>query len=685
MMRIVTCALPYANGDLHLGHLLEYLMADVHVRTMRAIGEDVVFVCADDTHGTPVEIAARKQGITPEALIENVGERHRADLEAYAISFDEFHTTHSEENRKLAESFYAAFKDEEMIEYRDVEQYYDEQEQRFLPDRYIKGTCPKCGAQDQNGDSCEKCGAHYKPTDLIDPTSVLSGTVPVRKTSRHAFFTLSKLHEEARAYLATADLQDDIVNYITRWVEDGLADWDISRDGPYFGFKIPGEDGYFYVWLDAPIGYLATLEKWARDHGRSMPWNDAHITHVIGKDIIYFHLLFWPQMLRLAGYKQPDKVQVHGFLTVEGEKMSKSRGTFVLASELADRYGPDLVRFYLARKITNTSVDDDFSFDELENKINTELIGNLLNLAYRTLTLIAKRSEPIAASEELYDEESRALLDQVLERRSRFEALAADFDLSGATRELLRAGDAVNAYLQQRTPWKEEDNSRTLLTAWTAYQPILDMLGIVTPGLAQQLRSQFGVDLERASDTAALIERSLASENAGYAQPEIIVRRIEAQNHPIESLDLRIATISRAYDHPNADSLYLLDLDLGSEKRTIVSGLKDHYTVEQLEGRSIVVVVNLKPATIRGVESQGMLLAAATQNDEQVVLCEPVGEPGERIRAGGRSRPVEEATIKDVLKAKIRVESGLVASDVGILRSLSGPVRCEIADGSPVR
>ncbi|MFT4308726.1 MAG: methionine--tRNA ligase [Candidatus Woesearchaeota archaeon] len=682
MMRIITCALPYANGDLHLGHLLEYVMGDIHARVLRSRGEAVLFICADDAHGTPIEVAARKRGIRPEALVEEMRERHQSDFEDYAISFDEYHTTHSDENRTLAESFYASFKDAGLIEHRDVEQYYDEKEGRFLPDRFIRGTCPKCSAEDQNGDSCDACGAHYDALDLVEPRSILSGTTPVLKTSTHAFFTLSKLHDEARAFMREAELQDEIVNYIERWIEDGLADWDVSRDGPYFGFKIPGEERYFYVWLDAPIGYIATAQKWADRHGRNNPWNTSHITHIIGKDIIYFHFLFWPQMLRAAGYKQPDRIQVHGFLNVAGEKMSKSRGTFVLASELAERYDPNLVRFYLARKIRKTIADDDFTFEELEQRINTELVGNLLNLAYRTLTLISKRTE-LAVDEQTFDEGSEHLINRILEQRSRFEAHAADFDIARASDELLKAGDAINTYLQEREPWKEKDNTRTLATAWVAYQPILDMLESITPELARRLRSQFATERSTATDAHGLI--AAHREMIGHAGPSILVRRIEPTIHPVESLDLRIARIIRARKHPNADALYLLDVDLGSDTRTIVSGLRGHYTLEALEGRLIVIVANLKPAVIRGEESQGMLLAGCTDNDEHVVLAEPIGSPGERVRAGGRSTSVPEATIKDVLRAGMRVQKGAVTTDIGTLRSLSGPVTCTIEDGALVR
>ena len=684
MMRIITCALPYANGDLHLGHLLEYVMGDIHARVLRSRGEDVLFICAEDAHGTPVEVAARKRGITPEELISSMDARHRADFERYAISFDEFYTTHSEENRKLAESFYASFKDAGLIEHREIEQYYDETQGRFLPDRFIKGTCPKCEAPDQNGDSCDACGAHYKPTDLIDPKSALSGTTPVLKKSTHAFFLLSQLHDEARAFITNAQLQSDIVNYIERWIDDGLADWDIARDGPYFGFRIPGEENqYFYVWLDAPICYIATAQKWAERHGQENPWNTSHITHIIGKDIIYFHFLFWPQMLRVAGYKQPDRIQVHGFLTVGGEKMSKSRGTFVLAAELAERYDENLVRYYLARKTSKTSVDDDFSFDELEKRVNSELIGNLLNLAYRTLTLITKRNDPLTIADETFDPRSEQLITTVLEHRNRFEALVLDFDLAHASDELLKAGDAVNTYLQEREPWKEDDNTRTLATAWVAYQPILDMLEPIVPSLARELRSQFSTERTPASDARELIESY--RDTIGYAQPAILVRRIEPVEHPIEGLDLRIARITTARDHPNADSLYLLDLDLGGETRTIVSGLKDHYMKDDLEGRMIIVVANLKPATIRGETSQGMLLAGCTPDDASVVLAEPLGELGERIRAGGKSSPLDEVDIKQVMRAKITVENGIVRTDIGALRSLSGPVTCEIDDGATVR
>jgi len=453
---LITSALPYANGSIHLGHLVEYIQTDILVRFLKLTGRDAVYMCADDTHGTPIEVKARQKGIRPEELIGIYHEEHQKDFSDFHINFDCFYTTNSPENRYHSELIFTRLRDQGHIAKRPVAQYYCEKDSRFLPDRYIKGACPNCSTPDQYGDVCEACGTAYTPTDLADPHCALCGTAPVMRESVHYFFTLSAYEPFLREWVATPGrLQPEIRRFIEHWFKEGLRDWDISRDGPYFGFKIPGEENkYFYVWLDAPIGYIATTQKFCEMTGRDFPsyWLDskAKIYHVIGKDIVYFHTLFWPAMLKGAGYSLPTRVLVHGFLTINGEKMSKSRGTFINARDFLNHLDPQYLRYYYAAKLSGQPDDLDLNLDDFATRVNAELINKIANLVSRVVPFVNRNfSGRLSELPAGYDTLIGEMLDRVPAVRENYEAV----DFSRAVQEIVAISDIANKFFQDRAPW----------------------------------------------------------------------------------------------------------------------------------------------------------------------------------------------------------------------------------------
>lgn len=476
---LVTSALPYANGAIHLGHLVEYIQTDIWARFQRLRGHDVVYVCADDTHGTPIMLRAEKEGITPEALIDRVWHEHTRDFAGFAVAFDQYHSTHSEENRELSEGIYAALKADGLIEVRRIEQMYDPVREMFLPDRFIRGNCPKCHAPDQYGDSCEVCGATYGPTDLLNPRSVVSGSTPERRHSDHHFFKLSDprcsgfLRQWA---ISDGRLQPEAANKLREWLVDGdgLSDWDISRDAPYFGFEIPGAPGkYFYVWLDAPIGYYASLRKWCSEHGRDFeefvkPDSTIEQYHFIGKDILYFHTLFWPAMLHFAGHRTPTNVFAHGFLTVDGAKMSKSRGTFITARSYLDQgLHPEWLRYYFAAKLNGSMEDLDLNLGDFVARINSELVGKFVNIASRSAGFILKRFDGMLHEPTLSDHDHPVIAAILAAAPGIADAYEAR-DTARAVREACALMDAVNGFVDTAKPWeiaRKVDDDPQLLTS----------------------------------------------------------------------------------------------------------------------------------------------------------------------------------------------------------------------------
>ena len=683
----VTNALPYANGDIHLGHLVGYVQADIWVRFQRMLGIEVHYVCADDTHGAPVMLRAEKEGITPEALVERVRGEHLRDFTDFSVAFDNYHSTHSLENRAYAEDIYRKLRDGGMIETRAIEQYYDPVKQMFLADRFIKGECPKCAAKDQYGDSCEVCGAAYAPTELKNPYSAVSGATPELRSSEHYFFRLSDpkavefLREWTRATNADGSrrMPPEASNKMREWLGDAgenkLSDWDISRDAPYFGFEIPDAPGkYFYVWLDAPIGYLASFKNYADRVGFDVadyidPVKAAaagtEMVHFIGKDILYFHALFWPAMLKFADYRTPNFLNVNGFLTVDGAKMSKSRGTFITArSYLEQKLNPEWLRYYYAAKLNSNIEDLDLSLDDFVAKVNSDLVGKFVNIASRCAGFISKRFEgKLAASD------AAALAPFVAE-----ETIAAltkafnDRDYSSALREVMRLADVANVYVNDEKPWelaKDPANAerlhRACSTALNQFRALTIMLKPVLPTLATQVEAFFGVAsfvwadlgaplpaghtintyahlmtrIER-KQIDALIEankETLVSEvkpaepAQKHAQHQAHAAQVEAAQadefEPFISIDdfgkvdLRIAKIVSAEHVEGAAKLLKLMLDIGEEKpRQVFAGIKSAYDPALLVGRLTVMVANLAPRKMKFGMSEGMVLAASDDKGE---------------------------------------------------------------------
>ena len=458
---IATSALPYANGSIHLGHLVEYIQTDIWVRYQRLVGNEIHYICADDTHGTPIMLRAEKEGISPEQLVENVHKEHSADFSDFNISFDNFYSTNSIENKNLSEALYKSLVGNNKIEAKEIEQFYDDKKNMFLPDRFIKGTCPKCKANDQYGDSCESCGTTYSPTDLIDAYSVLTGSKPVKKKTEHYFFKLSECESFLSEWTQSDTLQKEALNKLQEWFKAGLADWDISRDAPYFGFEIPGAPGkYFYVWLDAPIGYMASFKNYADKNNLSYDefWNKdstTELVHFIGKDILYFHALFWPATLKYSGHRTPSKIYAHGFLTVNGEKMSKSRGTFITARSYIDAFKtPDYLRYYYFSKLNDSMGDIDLSLDDFIVKVNSDLIGKLVNIPSRTSGFVTKFFDnKIMLTTDFNESESQILVNNILLSKDEVTRLFEARQFSKICRLLISHVESVNEFVNNKEPW----------------------------------------------------------------------------------------------------------------------------------------------------------------------------------------------------------------------------------------
>ena len=694
---LVTSALPYANGAIHLGHLVEYIQTDIWVRFQRMQGHEVHYVGADDTHGTPIMLRAEKEGITPEQLIGRVLEEHRNDfygggeargndaLGGFCVSFDNYYSTHSPENRELCEDIYRKCDAAGLIERRAIEQYYDPVKKMFLPDRFIKGECPKCGAKDQYGDSCEVCGTTYSPTDLKNPYSAISGAAPVRKQSEHFFFKLGKCTEFLQKWTrGTGTLQHEAANKLDEWFKAGLTDWDISRDAPYFGFEIPGAPGkYFYVWLDAPIGYFASFKNYCARKGIDFAaFTDAvasrdagtEMVHFIGKDILYFHALFWPATLEKAGYRTPTYVYAHGFLTVNGEKMSKSRGTFITAeSYLKQGLNPEWLRYYYAAKLNATMEDIDLSLDDFIARVNSDLVGKFVNIASRAAGFIHKHfggrlmaEDPAAAFKRAFPvmQDGTALIVQLYQAR----------EFGKALRMIMLAAEAANVFVDQAKPWelakRPEQHAQlheVCTVALNAFRLITITLKPVLPALAAEVERFLNVAPFTWQDAGALLPagqqineyRHLMTrvdkkqidalieanrESLAAPAPPAPVRHAEAQVHhqptptiaidDFSRVDLRIAKIVDAEHVSGADKLLKLTLDVGDlGTRQVFAGIKSAYDPAQLKGRLTVVVANLAPRKMKFGLSEGMVLAASGEAPGLFLLSPDAGAaPGMRVK-----------------------------------------------------
>lgn len=673
---LVTSALPYANGSIHLGHMLEYIQTDIWVRFQKLRSNECWYVCADDAHGSAIMLRAEKEGITAEQLIAKVQAEHSADFADFGVAFDNYHSTHSEENRVLSAAIYLKLRDAGHISTRSVTQYFDPDKGMFLADRFIKGTCPKCGAEDQYGDNCEKCGATYAPTDLKDPRSAISGATPVLKDSKHFFFKLPEFAAMLKEWTRSGALQDAVANKIAEWLDSdtGLQEWDISRDAPYFGFEIPDEPGkYFYVWLDAPIGYMASFQNLCSKRSElsfEAFWNkdsSAELYHFIGKDIVNFHALFWPAMLEGAGFRKPTALNVHGYLTVNGQKMSKSRGTFIKARTYLDHLNPEYLRYYYASKLGRSVDDLDLNLEDFVQKVNADLVGKVVNIASRCAGFILKGNEGVLVDANPEPELWAAFQQAAPSIAEAYEAR----DFARAMREIMALADRANAWIADKAPWalNKQEGKQAEVQAICAlgvnlFRQLVILLKPVLPKLASDAEAFLNVaplswtDLStplanhqlnafsplltriESAKIDAMIEASkedLAAEApaAPAGNGELVKEPLAAEINfdAFAAVDLRIALIEKAEFVEGADKLLRLTLDIGDAKRNVFSGIKSAYPdPSKLEGRLTLYVANLAPRKMKFGLSEGMVLAAGPGGEEIFLLSPDAGaKPGQRV------------------------------------------------------
>ena len=658
MRRIIaTSALPYANGSIHLGHLVEYLQTDIWVRSQKMAGNDCVYICADDSHGTPIMLKAKELGITPEELIKNTYDQHVKDFKDFQIEFDNFHTTHSDENREISEKFYQSLKDKGDITSKEIEQFYDDKAKMFLPDRFIKGECPRCKAQNQYGDSCEECGATYSSSEIKNPISTVTNTKPITKKTEHVFFQLSSYEKFLKNWMENNDIQKEIKNKLNEWLSDGLVDWDITRDKPYFGFEIPGlKDKYFYVWLDAPIGYIAShknfcdknntnyLDDWSKE-------SKTELYHFIGKDIAYFHGLFWPAMLEGADFRKPNGVFCHGFLTIDGEKMSKSRGTFFNARTYLNHLQPDYLRYYFASRLTNKIEDIDLNFDDFIARVNSDLVGKIINIGSRCAKFINKDFEN-ELSDNIGNDE---LINSILSKKTEIIENYESRNFAANMRIISSLSDEINKYLDDEKPWikikdeKTKDSVKVICSdGLNAFRIIITYLKPVLPKIAEKVENILNCK-ELTWDS---IQNCILSQKINVFEPLITrinkesIEKMKDENIKDEAVskdtdkikiddfikvDLRVARVLNAKEIEDSRKLLELEVDLGGDTRTIFAGIKKSYTPEQLIGKLVVVIANLEPRKMKFGVSNGMVLA--TQNDGEIIILQPEKEvaPGSKI------------------------------------------------------
>ena len=667
---LVTCALPYANGSIHLGHMLEHIQADVWVRFQRMRGNEIYFICADDAHGTPIMLKAQQLGITPEQMIEEVKTEHQRDFAGFNISYDNYHSTHSPENREISEQIYKRLKANGYIKTKVISQLFDPEKQMFLPDRFVKGTCPRCKAPDQYGDNCEVCSATYNPTDLIDPKSVVSGATPILKESEHFFFDLPAFSNMLQAWIRSGTLQEQVANKMQEWFEAGLQPWDISRDAPYFGFEIPDAPGkYFYVWLDAPIGYMGSFLNYCNKNNKAIFdefWSknsSTELYHFIGKDIVYFHSLFWPAMLDGSEHRKPSNIFVHGYVTVDGAKMSKSRGTFIQASTYLRHLDPDCLRYYYAAKLSPHIDDIDLNLEDFVQRVNSDLVNKVVNIASRSAGFISKRFDgklsDKVAEPELYSqfvEKAKVIADYYEQRES-----------SKAIREIMALADEANRYIDEKAPWvvaKQEGQDQALQDICSMgiflFRILMTYLKPVVPSLAQRteefLNSQLewrGIDnaltghtinrfkalfnrIDMDKITAMIEETKELTTSTAPAKEKVAEPIADTINFDdFAKVDMRVALIKNATFVEGSDKLLQLTLDIGDETRNVFSGIKQFYPDPQvLIGRLTIMIANLAPRKMRFGVSEGMVLCASGKDDgEGVYLLSPDSgaKPGMRI------------------------------------------------------
>jgi methionyl-tRNA synthetase len=671
---LVTSALPYANGHIHLGHLVEYIQTDIWVRYQKLRGRRCIYVCADDTHGTAIMIRARQEGIREEQLIAQMKEAHQRDFAGFQIQFDNYGSTNDPENRALCIEIWSALRRAGLVSQKEVSQLYDPVAKTFLADRFVKGTCPRCQAPNQYGDSCDRCGAHYSPTDLIDPVSTLSGARPEVRSATHLFVAIEKLHDFLEDWTQNSGaLRPEIANYLKgHFLSEPLRDWDVSRPAPYFGFEIPDSPGnYWYVWFDAPIGYISSTKQWCDRHGEDLDrwWRsqECEVHHFIGKDITYFHTLFWPAMLKVAGFNLPKKVHIHGFLTVNGEKMSKSKGTFILASTYLQYLDPAYLRYYYAAKLSSGVEDIDLNFEEFANKVNADMVGNVVNLASRTARFV--QGQQLSAS---YPDDGGLLARAAAEGQQIADAYE-ECDFARAMRIILAASDRANQFIEQAAPWNLRgdpagaEKLRDVCTiGLNLFRQIAVYLAPVLPGLAEQTGQLLGVPIghwdesqrpllgvtvgefkhmmrrvERAKIDAMLAASAEPDEEEGPPDTLPMDSDEPLRAEPLApqisfdefaKVDLRVARILGAEEVPGAKKLLKLTLGLGGEnRRTVFAGIRGFYEPQQLIGRLVICAANLAPRKMKFGTSEGMIVAVGDDSGVYLLYPDQGAKPGQRV------------------------------------------------------
>tara|TARA_B100000683_G_scaffold48595_1_gene45701 strand:+ start:16 stop:1971 length:1956 start_codon:yes stop_codon:yes gene_type:complete len=640
---LVTQALPYANASLHLGHILEAVQTDIWSRYQNLNGNECYFFCADDTHGTPVMLKAKELNISPEELIKNIYKDHVKTYEKYNILFTNFYSTHSDENKNYSEFIYEKAKSKNLISKETIEQLYDDKEKMFLSDRFIKGSCPKCDAEDQFGDNCGKCGASYDVLDIKNPISIISNTSPIKKQSEHIFFNLEKQKDILENFLDKANLQDPVKNKLKEWLDDDLKKWDISRDEPYFGFKIPGEENkYFYVWVDAPIGYLASIKNWSIKNKLDTEYilskeSDYELYHFIGKDISYFHGLFWPALLNAGDFKLPDGIFVHGFLTINGEKMSKSKGTGILANEFAEITNPETLRYYFAAKLNNKVEDIDLNFDDYVQRINSDLVGKYLNIASRCSSFIEKNNNKLSSN---LDE---SFLNSLINKKTSILEFYESRNYSKLTRLIMSLADEVNKYVNEKTPWKKDlDEALDIsTTALNAFYILTIYLKPILPIITEQVENFLNIKITSFDEVNNKLTHKINTYNPLLNRLDpIIISQEEAMNESdtinidqFSEIDLRIAKIINASDVDGADKLLQLELDVGDlGTKNVFAGIKSAYNPEDLIDKLVIVVNNLKPRKMKFGISEGMVLASSDDNGIYLISPDKGAKPGMKVR-----------------------------------------------------
>ena len=680
---LITSALPYANGPIHLGHLVEYIQTDIWSRFQKMRGHECHYVCADDAHGTPIMLRAQAEGISPETLIERISAEHQQDFAGFNIAFDHYHSTHSAENKGLSAQIYQTLKDSGHISRKTISQFYDPEKEMFLPDRFVIGSCPKCKTDEQYGDNCESCGATYSPTELINPKSVVSGASPVEKDSDHLFFELAHFEEMLKTWTQQDNhLQPAIANKLNEWFESGLRAWDISRDAPYFGFEIPGETNkFFYVWLDAPVGYMASFKAYCDANELSFdefwqPNSTTELYHFIGKDIINFHALFWPAMLSGANYRIPNAIFAHGFLTIDGKKMSKSRGTFIMAKSYLEHLNPEYLRYYFATKLNSGIEDLDLNLEDFVQRVNSDLVGKVVNIASRCAGFVVKKFDGKLLSS--WSSEASNLYNEVIAKIDNIAELYEKREFGHAMREIMAIADTANEYIDETAPWvlaktegKEQELHESVSVGINLFKILIALLSPVLPSTAEKALAFLNIDnytwetiktpltdhkinkfkplMTRVEMSAIenMVETSKA--DAKLAIPSTPDGKKSAKETPttetiepiaeqisfddFAKIDFRIAQIINAEAVPKADKLLKLTLDIGIEQKQVFAGIKSAYQPEELIGKLTVMVANLAPRKMRFGMSEGMVLAAGPGGEDLFLLNPDDGaKPGMRVK-----------------------------------------------------